>query len=278
MISASWRTGFVRARPLHLAAAVSGGATAWRCCSSLLGLQPEVRLYAFCLPCEPRGLRGQSADRDEAFVRAECARLGCRCGCSMLQRWPTPPPSEHAGGGLGAPPALCLLWNAFVRGGIDVVATAHTANDQAETLLLLAGAGTGLHGAGWHPAKARVLPAAAAGLYPAGYRKPSAGQPGRHGSPTRPTRPMPMPATGCAVRPPALQSTNGAAAENLARFCEKGAAARRCLFCRRKLAGGGTPGCGRLQNRRRAAGDGVCRQQTRCFWKLRCTSLDGSRA
>ncbi len=60
--------------PLHLARQCPAGQTAWRCCI-LLALQPE---FGFVLSaCHVNhGLRGESADRDEAFVRAECARLG----------------------------------------------------------------------------------------------------------------------------------------------------------------------------------------------------------
>ena len=97
--------------PLHLAAAVSGGADSMALLRILLALQPE---FGFVLSaCHVNhGLRGESADRDEAFVRAECARLGVPLRVFHA--------AEMAGGtcrgGLGAPPALCLLC-AFVRGG-----------------------------------------------------------------------------------------------------------------------------------------------------------------
>ena len=112
-----------------------------------------------------------------------------------------------------------------MQGGIDAVATAHTANDQAETLLLRLARGTGMHGA--------------AGIRP------------RRGPYLRPLLPLTRQNTESFCRVagqlwvtdetnetdayarnrvrraalPALQSTNGAAVENLARFCEKAARA-----------------------------------------------------
>ena len=156
--------------PLHLAAAVSGGADSMALLRILLALQPE---FGFVLSaCHVNhGLRGESADRDEAFVRAECARLGVplRVFHAAEMADEVGLPSEHAGEDW----ARRLRYACFARlcgEGIDVVATAHTANDQAETLLLRLARGRGSR-CGRHPAKARVLPAAIAGSYPAGYRK-----------------------------------------------------------------------------------------------------------
>ena len=133
--------------PLHLAAAVSGGADSMALLRILLALQPE---FGFVLSaCHVNhGLRGETADRDEAFVRAECARLGVplRVFHAAEMADEVGLPSEHAGEDW----ARRLRYACFARlcgEGIDVVATAHTANDQAETLLLRLARGTGLHGA-----------------------------------------------------------------------------------------------------------------------------------
>ena len=61
--------------PQHLAAAVSGGADSMALLLLLRQLQPRFG-YTLSACHVNHGLRGQSADRDEAFVRAECARLG----------------------------------------------------------------------------------------------------------------------------------------------------------------------------------------------------------
>ena len=206
---------------LHLAAAVSGGADSMALLRILLALQPE---FGFELSaCHVNhGLRGESADRDEAFVRAECARLGVPLRVFRAEE--LGPAPEHAGEDW----ARRLRYACFARlcgEGIDAVATAHTANDQAETLLLRLARGTGLHGA--------------AGIRP------------RRGPYLRPLLPLTRQDTESFCRAagqlwvtdetnetdayarnrvrraalPALQSTNGAAVENLARFCEKAARA-----------------------------------------------------
>ena len=84
--------------PLHLAAAVSGGADSMALLRILLALQPE---FGFVLSaCHVNhSLRGESADRDEAFVRAECARLGVplRVFHAAEMADEVGLPSEHAG-------------------------------------------------------------------------------------------------------------------------------------------------------------------------------------
>ena len=62
-------------RALHLCAAVSGGADSMALLRVLLELR-ETFGYPLTACHVNHGLRGETADRDEAFVRAECARLG----------------------------------------------------------------------------------------------------------------------------------------------------------------------------------------------------------
>ena len=133
--------------PLHLAAAVSGGADSMALLRILLALQPE---FGFVISaCHVNhGLRGETADRDEAFVRAECARLGVplRVFHAAEMADEVGLPSKHAGEDW----ARRLRYACFERvlaDGIDAVATAHTGSDQAETLLFRLARGTGLHGA-----------------------------------------------------------------------------------------------------------------------------------
>ena len=207
--------------PLHLAAAVSGGADSMALLLLLRQLQPKFG-YTLSACHVNHGLRGQSADRDEAFVRAECARLGVPL--RVFHAAELAPPPAHAGEDW----ARRLRYTAFAQlqgQGIDAIATAHTANDQAETLLLRLARGTGLHGAG--------------GIRP------------RRGCYLRPLLCLSRAETEAVCRAagqtwvtdetndtdayarnrlrhsalPALESTNAAAVQNLARFCEKAARA-----------------------------------------------------
>ena len=207
--------------PLRLAAAVSGGADSMALLLLLRQLQPRFG-YTLSACHVNHGLRGQSADRDEAFVREECARLGVPL--RVFHAAELAPPPAHAGEDW----ARRLRYTAFAQlqgQGIDAIATAHTANDQAETLLLRLARGTGLHGAG--------------GIRP------------RRGCYLRPLLCLSRAETEAVCRAegqpwatdetndtdayarnrlrhsalPALESTNAAAVQNLARFCEKAARA-----------------------------------------------------
>ena len=217
------------AQPLHLAAAVSGGADSMALLLVLRALQPEFG-YRLSVCHVNHGLRGAAADRDEAFVRDCCAQLGVPLrvfhAAELADVVGAVPPHP------GEDWARRLRYACFEQllgQGIDAVATAHTENDQAETLLLRLARGTGLHGA--------------AGIRPCreGYRRPllcltradteafcrSAGQAWI----TDETNDTPLYARNRLRHAalPALQSTNAAAVENMAHFCEKAARAEAYL-------------------------------------------------
>ena len=211
--------------PLRLAAAVSGGADSMALLRILLALQPEFG-YELSVCHVNHGLRGEKADRDEAFVRDACARLGAPLrvfhAAELADEVGLPP--EHAGEDW----ARRLRYACFARlckEGIDAVATAHTANDQAETLLLRLARGTGLHGAaGIRPKRGCYLrPLLALTRADTEAFCCAAGQPWV----TDETNATDAYARNRVRRAalPALQSTNTAAVENLARFCEKAARA-----------------------------------------------------
>ena len=207
--------------PLRLAAAVSGGADSMALLLLLRQLQPRFG-YTLSACHVNHGLRGQSADRDEAFVRAECARLGVPL--RVFHAAELAPPPAHAGEDW----ARRLRYTAFVQlqgQGIDAIATAHTANDQAETLLLRLARGTGLHGAGGiRPRRGcylRPLLCLSRAETEAVCR--AAGQPWVTDE-TNDTNAYARNRLRHSALP-ALESTNAAAVQNLARFCEKAARA-----------------------------------------------------
>lgn len=97
------------------------------------------------------GLRGEESERDEAFVRAECARLQVECRVKRLD-WSGTRPSQ----------AACRERRlAFFRGVVgeaDRLFLAHHLDDQAETVLQRLFRGSGLQGlAAMRPSSGRLL-------------------------------------------------------------------------------------------------------------------------
>ena len=205
--------------PLRLAAAVSGGADSMALLLLLRQLQPRFG-YTLSACHVNHGLRGQSADRDEAFVRAEFVRLGVPLRVCLAAELALPP--AHAGEDW----ARRLRYTAFVQlqgQGIDAIATAHTANDQAETLLLRLARGTGLHGAGGiRPRRGCYLrPLFCLSRAETEDVCRAAGQPWVTDETNDTAASARNRLRHSAL--PALESTNAAAVQNLARFCEKAA-------------------------------------------------------
>lgn len=124
--------------------AVSGGADS----VCLLTLLHEARERALLSGIELRiahvnyGLRGEESEGDEVFVRALGTRLGVPVSCERVRLLP------KSGGALQsrAREARYEFFGRLLREhGMTAVATGHTADDQAETVLLwlMRGAGTG---------------------------------------------------------------------------------------------------------------------------------------
>lgn len=91
-------------------------------------------------------LRGAESDGDEAFVREQCRELGFKC---LVKRFDTR--SHAAANGISIEMAARELRYAWFRElclseGFEALATAHNANDNAETLILNLLRGTGTKG------------------------------------------------------------------------------------------------------------------------------------
>lgn len=126
--------------------AVSGGADSMYllCRLSELG-------YSVCAAHYNHGIRGSEADRDEAFVRMFCEERGIPF-CS--EKGDTPGYARQHG--LSMEAAARELRYGFLERtarniGASAVATAHNAEDNAETVLLHLLRGTGLRGLGGIP-------------------------------------------------------------------------------------------------------------------------------
>ncbi|HET7224213.1 MAG TPA: tRNA lysidine(34) synthetase TilS [Candidatus Eisenbacteria bacterium] len=126
--------------------AVSGGADSTALLVALASLRGELGLELTAAHLH-HGLRGAEADGDLAFVRAMCVRLSVPL---IAARWNCR--ARMARAGLTGQAGLRTLRRRFLRQAMrraDAIAivTAHTADDQLETLLMRLGRGTGLAGA-----------------------------------------------------------------------------------------------------------------------------------
>ena len=134
-------------RGVTLLVAVSGGADSTALLAGLARVAPEFGLALEAAHLH-HGLRGAAADLDLRFVRKLCARLGvpllaARCDApSLMRRY-----------GLAGENGLRVLRRRFLRAamrraGAAAIATAHTADDQLETVLMRLLRGAGLTGLG----------------------------------------------------------------------------------------------------------------------------------
>src|SRR5829696_2741813 len=98
------------------------------------------------------GLRGEESREDAEFVRGLCGRLGVRCEVHRLGLDGGSNLQERA-----REERYRLAEEVIVWLGLEVVATGHTANDVAETVLMNLARGAGLRGlAGIPPVRGRI--------------------------------------------------------------------------------------------------------------------------
>jgi tRNA(Ile)-lysidine synthase len=134
-------------RDVHVLAAVSGGADSMALLRALAEVKSTVggagRLLAGHVN---HGLRGEQADADEAWLRAEANRLNIPL---EVRRHDTTKLAEQQGDGLEAAARAAryqLLADMAAGAGARFIAVAHTRDDQAETVVFRLLRGTGLAG------------------------------------------------------------------------------------------------------------------------------------
>lgn len=130
--------------------AVSGGADSVALIAALKALAPRLGITPAVAHLN-HGIRGKASDQDAHFVRALAHRLklpfvgGC-CDVPRLAR------RKGLSVEMAAREARYdFLAQSAKRAGVDAVATAHTADDQAETVLLKLARGAGAGGLGGIP-------------------------------------------------------------------------------------------------------------------------------
>lgn len=131
----------------HIVCALSGGADSVAMTHCLFSLQKELDFTLSACHFNHR-LRGKESDGDEGFCRAFCADLGIDLtvgSADVLAR------AKETGESVEEAARNCRY--AFFASLDGIIATAHTASDQAETVLLNLLRGTGLKGLGGIPQK-----------------------------------------------------------------------------------------------------------------------------
>lgn len=126
--------------------AFSGGADSMALLHVLLGLRERLGLRAVTAAHLHHGLRGAEADRDERFVREQCARLEVPL---TVRHVDVAAEAQRTGEGLEeAGRRLRYAWFAELTQGVprQRIATAHTLSDNMETVLFSMARGCGLNG------------------------------------------------------------------------------------------------------------------------------------
>jgi tRNA(Ile)-lysidine synthase len=119
----------------RLGVAVSGGADSVALLHLLTGAECELRVLHV-----NHGLRGEESEGDERFVRELAAALGLPCEVKQARLDPAQPGLEN----VAREARLAFFARVTGERGLAAIATGHTMDDQAETVLfrLLRGTGT----------------------------------------------------------------------------------------------------------------------------------------
>lgn len=126
--------------------ALSGGADSMALLNALNQLKNEYGITLSACHVN-HGIRGENSDRDEAFVKSECEKLGIPL--SVLH---ADVPKEAAANGIGLEECgRRVRYDFFASFENCIIATAHTLSDKCETLLLNITRGSSAKGLGSIP-------------------------------------------------------------------------------------------------------------------------------
>ncbi len=136
--------------PCHILAAVSGGADSMSLLHLLMGWRKDgIRVSAVHIN---HGLRGDGADRDEQFVRDFCAKHTIPLSVYHEDVAAVAAANGQTVEEAGRQVRYTCFEQARCAMGADYIVTAHTADDQAETILMRLIRGTGTDGLAGIPA------------------------------------------------------------------------------------------------------------------------------
>lgn len=134
-----------RLQGAEITCALSGGADSMTLLDGLLELRSKYALTVRALHIH-HGIRGEEADRDASFCRSECARAGVPFEMRRVDV-PALAQRERLSMETAARNARYACFEAYCEAYPDAyVATAHTATDNAETVLFRIARGTALRG------------------------------------------------------------------------------------------------------------------------------------
>ncbi len=137
----------------QITVALSGGADSMALLYALLNLRDELKITVSAAHFNHR-IRGAEAQRDEDFVREVCKNLGVTL---FLEAADVPDFAQRNKMSLELA-ARTLRYEFLERVSPDLIATAHTASDNLETVLLNLTRGTGLKGlCGIPPVRGRFI-------------------------------------------------------------------------------------------------------------------------
>jgi tRNA(Ile)-lysidine synthase len=142
----------------RVVAAVSGGSDSVALVRLLADLAGPLEFRLAAIAHLHHGLRGRSADEDEAFCRDLAASLGLAFDGERADVRALMAAERCSAEDAGRRARYAFLARAAARAGADRVAVGHTRDDQAETLLMHLFRGAGLRGlAGIHPRAGLVV-------------------------------------------------------------------------------------------------------------------------